>query len=78
MSTIQALYETGRLDEAIVAANDSLKSKPTDIALRSFLVELLCFDGQIQRADKQLEAIAKLAPQHIPGVKQYRDLLRGE
>ncbi len=78
MSTIQALYETGRLDEAIAAANEGLKSKPTDIALRSFLVELLCFDGQIERADKQLEAIARLEAKHIPGVKQYRDLLRGE
>ena len=78
MSTIQALYETGRLDEAIVAANEGLKSRPTDIALRSFLVELLCFDGQIERADKQLEAIARLEAKHIPGVKQYRDLLRGE
>jgi type VI secretion system protein ImpE len=78
MTTPQALYEVGRLDEAIAAANDGLKSRPTDIDLRSFLVELLCFDGQIERADKQLEAIARLAPQYSPGVKQFRDLLRGE
>jgi type VI secretion system protein ImpE len=78
MTTPQALYEVGRLDEAIAATNESLKSRPTDLDLRSFLVELLCFDGQIERADKQLEAIARLAPQHIPGVKQFRDLLRGE
>jgi|HubBroStandDraft_1064217.scaffolds.fasta_scaffold00043_59 type VI secretion system protein ImpE len=78
MATPQALYEAGRLDEAIAAANEGLKSRPTDVDLRSFLVELLCFDGQIERADKQLEAIARLAPQYSPGVKQFRDLLRGE
>jgi type VI secretion system protein ImpE len=78
MTTPQALYEAGQLDEAIAAANEGLKSRPTDMDLRSFLVELLCFAGQIERADKQLEAIARLAPQHLPGVKQFRDLLRGE
>jgi type VI secretion system protein ImpE len=78
MSTPQALYEAGRIDEAIAAANEAVKSRPTDIDMRSFLVELLCFDGQIERADKQLEAIARLAPQYSPGVKQFRDLLRGE
>jgi type VI secretion system protein ImpE len=78
MSTPQALYEVGRLDEAIAAANEALKAKPADVDLRSFLVELLCFDGQIERADKQLDAISRLAPQYSPGVKQFRDLLRGE
>ncbi|MEI9982386.1 MAG: type VI secretion system accessory protein TagJ [Aliidongia sp.] len=78
MSTPQALFETGRLDEAIAAANEGLKSRPADVDLRSFLVELLCFDGQIERADKQLESISRLQPQYSPGVKQFRDLLRGE
>jgi type VI secretion system protein ImpE len=78
MATPAELFRAGALDEAIAAATDLVKSKPTDIAARSFLAELLCFDGQIARADKQLEAIGRMEAGAGPGVQLFRQILRGE
>ena len=52
------LFQAGKLNDAITAALDTVKKKPTDTDARGQLVELLFFSGDLERADKQLETIA--------------------
>jgi type VI secretion system protein ImpE len=78
--TGQDLLKAGRLREAIDAVTAQVKARPADTALRVFLFELLCFDGALARAGKQLDVIgtqsegvaAELA------VQVYRNLLAAE
>jgi type VI secretion system protein ImpE len=72
------LYEAGRLQEAIAAMSDEVKKNPTDVGRRGFLCELLCFAGQLERADVQLDAIGHQDPQSMPGVSLWRQLIRAE
>ncbi len=72
------LYDAGNLREAITAQSSAVKSKPTDVDARGFLCELLCFAGDLDRADKQLEAMGHQAPEAMLGVSMFRQLLRGE
>ena len=53
--TAYELYREGRLDDAIAAALQKVKAAPTDIDARLLLCDLLCFDTQLERADRQLE-----------------------
>ena len=71
-------YDAGRLTEAISAATEAVKKHPTDAARRGFLVELLCFAGQLERTDKHLEAIGQQEPQAMVGVSLFRQLIRAE
>ena len=54
----QELYQAGRLSDAIKALSAELRDNPTDPRRRTFLFELLCFAGEYERADKQLEVLA--------------------
>src|SRR5580765_4723217 len=72
------LYQVGKLTEAIAAANDEVKKRPTDPACRGLLTELLCFAGDLDRADKQLDVIVAQDPQALPGISLFRQLVRAE
>lgn len=72
------LLHAGRLSDALAAALDDVKKRPTDTAARFYLAELLSLAGQWERADKQLETIANQAPDALLGVSLFRQLLRGE
>jgi type VI secretion system protein ImpE len=70
------LFQAGRLQNAIDALSTEIKARPTDFGSRAFLCELLCFAGQIERADKQLDALSQLQPDFAVGVALFRQLLR--
>jgi len=53
----EQLYKEGRLAEAIASASALLRDDPANERLRTFLVELLCFAGDYERADKHLELL---------------------
>jgi type VI secretion system protein ImpE len=72
------LYQAGQLSEAIDAALQSVKSKPTDVTARFFLSELLCFAGEFERADRQLETIMQQTTEAAVRISLFRQLLRGE
>ena len=74
----QELYRAGRLSEAIKALGAELRDNPTDVCRRTFLFELLCFAGEYERADKQLEVLAQAGPQSEMGVLLYRSALYAE
>ncbi len=74
----QELYRAGKLAEAIASQNDEVRSHPTDVERRSFLSELLCIAGNLERADTQLEAIEKMRPGSGPALALIRQLIRAE
>ena len=74
----QELYRAGRLSDAIKALSTELRDNPTDARRRTFLFELLCFAGEYERADKQLEVLAQSGPQSEMGVLVYRSALYAE
>ena len=53
----QELFKAGKLAEAISALNENLRKNPSDNKSRTFLFELLCFAGEYERVDKQLDLL---------------------
>lgn len=78
MSKAKELLEEGKLQDAIQAMNDEVKQNPADIQRRSFLVELLCAAGRLERADAQLEVILQQDTKAALGVALLRQLIRAE
>ncbi len=76
--TPQELYQAGELDQAITALGEELRSYPLDAKRRTFLFELLCFAGQYDRAEKQLDVLARQDPKNAPGMLVYRSALYAE
>lgn len=74
----QELYRAGRLTDAIKALSAELRDNPTDVRRRTFLFELLCFAGEYERADKQLEVLSQAGPESEMGVLLYRSALFAE
>ena len=71
-------YKAGNLSEAVAAATEEVKQHPTDTSRRGLLVELLCFAGDLQRADLQLDAMGHQDPQSMLGISMFRQLVRAE
>ncbi|MFT4542268.1 MAG: type VI secretion system protein ImpE [Planctomycetota bacterium] len=72
------LYDQGKLSEAISKLNEDVKGNPTDKSARGFLAVLLCFQGNLERADKQLNAMVKMDPEAEVGISLMRQLIRAE
>lgn len=72
------LYQAGSLSEAIAAATEEVRQHPADLSHRGFLCELLCFAGELERADRQLDTIGLQDPQIVAGVGLFRQLIRAE
>jgi len=71
----QDLFKAGKLNEAIGALSEQLRSNPADSKSRTFLFELLCFSGDYERAERQLDVLAHAGPQSEMGAMVYRGLL---
>lgn len=56
--TPEQLYEAGRLDDAIEELGGRLRESPLDSRSRTFLFELLCYNGNFDRAEKHLDFLA--------------------
>jgi type VI secretion system protein ImpE len=78
MPTAKELFQDGRLEAAIEALGVELRSNPADVQRRSFLFELLSFAGQYDRAQKQLDALAKDGAMAEAGAATYRAALVAE
>ena len=72
------LYRAGKLSEAVAKQNEEVRAHPADIKQRSFLSELLCIAGNLERADTQLETIERMDPASGPTVALIRQLIRAE
>jgi len=76
--TARELYQAGKLAEAVQALNVELRDNPADTKRRTFLFELLCFAGNFDRADKQLEILAQESKDAQLGALVYRAALHAE
>ncbi len=74
----QELFQAGRLSDALKALTAEVRDNPTDARRRTFLFELLCFAGDFERADKQLEVLGQAGPSSELGVLLYRSALYAE
>ncbi|HWA97551.1 MAG TPA: type VI secretion system accessory protein TagJ [Pirellulales bacterium] len=72
------LYTSGDLKGAVAAVTQQVKSRPTDLAARTLLFELLAFSGELDRAEKQLEAVGQLDNKAEWAVQVYTNLLAAE
>jgi len=78
LMTAAELYRRGDLSGAIKALGGELRDNPTDTKRRTFLFELLCFAGEYDRAEKQLDILADASPDAATGALMYRAALAGE
>lgn len=78
MEAIRELLSSGQLDEAITQAQDILRKDPSATDVRACLIELLCLDGQLERADEMLMSLAKHQPDWLAGAANLRQLMRAQ
>jgi type VI secretion system protein ImpE len=76
--TANQLLDAGRLADAISKLSDDIRTNPTDLRARVFLFELLCFSGDLARAQKQLDAVTANEVKAEIAVARYRNLLAAE
>ncbi len=74
----QALFQAGKLEEAVAALSTEVRDNPTDAKRRTFLFELLCFQGEYDRAEKHLKVLAAAGPEAQMGATLYLSALHGE
>ncbi len=72
------LLDQHDLSAAITELNQDIKRQPTDARLRTFLFELLCFAGDYERAERQLEVLGHQDEKVGIGVEVYKNILRAE
>jgi type VI secretion system protein ImpE len=72
------LFDAGHLSAAIEQINQEVRLHPTDSRRRTFLFELLCFAGDYQRAERQLDVIGQQEATAEVGVQVYRNVLVAE
>jgi type VI secretion system protein ImpE len=77
MSADQLLRE-GKLDEALAALTQQIRTKPADAKLRTFLFQLLCVQGQWERALTQLNVTGEMDAGTLAMVNTYREGIRCE
>jgi type VI secretion system protein ImpE len=72
------LFDAGKLNAAIEALGSELRDNPADAQRRTFLFELLCFTGNYDRAEKQLDVLSSAGPEAGMGALLYRTALHAE
>jgi type VI secretion system protein ImpE len=72
------LFKDGKLQEAIDAQIQEVKSNPADHARRLFLFELVAFTGDIDRARRQLDVLKFDEVELEMAVGKYRQVLDSE
>lgn len=72
------LYKSGQLQAAVTAQLQEVKNDPDNPTKRVFLFELLAFAGDLDRAQRQLEAVRVDDPDRQLSVMAYRQLLDSE
>jgi type VI secretion system protein ImpE len=78
MENANQLFQAGRLKEAVQALSAEVREHPSDTKRRTFLFELLCFSGEYDRAEKQLDLLAEAGPNSEMGALLYRSALHAE
>ncbi len=69
-------FHKGDLQGAVAAATAAVKAAPRDAGLRWLLSEMLLFAGEVERADRALDAVVMDDP--TPALLEFRKILRAE
>ena len=78
MNEAKAQLDAGNLSGAVESALNAVKASPTDVMARTFLFELACFAGDLERAEKQLDVIGHQDNNAMIGSLIYRGNLKAE
>jgi type VI secretion system protein ImpE len=78
MENSNQLFQAGKLNEAVQALNAEVRNHPEDSKRRIFLFELLCFSGEYDRAEKQLDVLGSDDINKEMGALLYRSALHAE
>lgn len=78
MKKIIGLFQQGELKQAITSVELSLKDDPTNVDYRSALIELLCVNNELERADQQLNIMVQRHPDSLIGATNLRQLIRAQ
>lgn len=70
------LFQSGRLGDAIATAIQEVKDQPGDMGRRTLLFSLLCFEGDLERARKQLDVVGNQAA--LSEAPAYSNLIDAE
>lgn len=72
------LFQAGKIEDAVQVLAAELRNDPTDVRRRTFLFELLCFMGEFDRAEKQLDILSDLSKEAGMGTLIYRSAIQAE
>ncbi|HKG21416.1 MAG TPA: type VI secretion system accessory protein TagJ [Blastocatellia bacterium] len=78
MATAKELFDSGNLQGTIDQVIGEVKAAPADMQRRTFLFELLCFAGEFDRAERQLDVIGHQSATADIGVQVYRNNMKAE
>jgi type VI secretion system protein ImpE len=76
--TLQSLLETQTFGELKAQTIDNVRRYPSNVRERWLLFELLCVDGEWERALQQLQTWATLEPEGASRAHLYRGLIQSE
>jgi type VI secretion system protein ImpE len=71
-------FRAGRLGEAVATLGIELRQQPADARRRAFLFELLCFQGEYERAVKQLDVLGAASKEAELGALLYKGAIRAQ
>jgi len=74
----EELIKTGQVKEALTSLTEEVRDNPSAPALRTFLFQLLCIDGQYQRALTQLYVVQELDTITMAMAKTYQQVIQCE
>lgn len=74
----QQLISEGQLGAALTALQDQIRKDPSNAKYRTFLFQLLCVQGQWNRALTQLNVAAELDAATLPMAQTYREAIQCE
>jgi type VI secretion system protein ImpE len=78
LSKAKELLDAGKLQTATEFLIQEVREHPADSWRRTLLFELLCFNGDWDRAEKQLELLSKEKVETEIGVQVYRNNIAAE
>ncbi|HLX01406.1 MAG TPA: type VI secretion system accessory protein TagJ [Trinickia sp.] len=76
--TLHDLLKTQTFDELEARTTETVRNQPANTRERWLLFQLLCVDGEWERALKQLQAWAALVPEGEPRAQLHRGLVQSE
>ncbi len=76
MREIKELLQQGSLAQACMQLETQLKDDPLNSDKRAAYIELLCVQGELEKADNQLDMMVRQHPDFLIGAVNLRQLIR--